>query len=114
MGKSDNELIAEFMGWNKDAVGLWLVPDCFAGRHRIKLFSTDQLIFDSSWDWLMPVVEKINNTKNKYGSTDVIIYCRTCHINDPEQIIIEATGKNMFEATYKAVVEFIRWHNQNK
>ena len=72
-----------------------------------------------TWNELMPVVEKINSLKvktidNTEERVDVIIYRNTCHINDEQQIIIEETGRNMIESTYKAVVSFIKWYNQNK
>lgn len=124
----DNELIARFMKVGEitqhfDSYGIkkpiyWTEANNFRTRTydlpdmSIKDFINESK-YHTSWDWLMPVVEKINKTKNKYGSTDVIIYRMTCHVNDPEQIIVEATGKNMMEATYKAVVEFIKWHNAN-
>ena len=50
--KTDNELIAEFMGWQCDAINdvkIW---------YRIgvnRSISPGELKFNSSWDWLMPV-----------------------------------------------------------
>lgn len=87
---TDNELIAQFMG------------------------DKDVFLYDVFWDQLMRVVEKINNTIHPILNEriDVIIYRRTCHINDMQQIMIEATGNNMLDCTYKAVVEFIKWYNQ--
>jgi len=115
--KTDNELIAEFMG---------LVPEYWrlTPLHKRRLYwcigkggfgmTASELKYNTSWDWLMPVVEKINNTKHPTLNEriDVIIYRRTCHINDIQQIIIETTGKDMLECTYKAVVSFIKWYNQ--
>lgn len=103
--KTDNEIIAEFMGLDVDGDN---VTD---GTIETTI---GKLKYSTSWDWLMPVVEKINETiyPELNERIDVIIYRRTCHINDRQQIIIETTGKNMLDCTYKAVVEFIKWHNQ--
>lgn len=56
----NNKLIAEFMGYqinygfNKDGV-------LFHGVH----VSADKLLYATNWDWLMPVVEKIETEKFK-------------------------------------------------
>jgi hypothetical protein len=106
----DNELIAEFMGGHKQVVGeagfrayergrvLWwnVFPDCEGPLLYLE--------FDDSWDWLMPVVEKI---ELDFGGF-VIIHNSKCVIN-PNNIVI--IGASKLEAVYKAVVEFIEWHN---
>lgn len=102
---TDNELIAEFMG-NKD----YILND----PKKLPGDDLKYLKYHCDWSWLMPVVEKINQAKIGDEKFDVIIYRNTCHINDAMQIIIETTGKDMCECTYKAVVEFIKWHNENK
>jgi len=59
--KSDNEIIAEFMGAKKDTKhapvgGYWWYDDIQFGQH---LYYKEQLAYSRSWNWLMPVVEKI-------------------------------------------------------
>jgi len=44
--KTDNEIVAEFMGWVKDSEGFWI--GCKHGAHF-------KLTFNSSWEELMPV-----------------------------------------------------------
>lgn len=95
--ESGNKLIAEFMGvrWNNE-------PN-----------SSIETKYHSSWDWLMPVVEKINSGW-KY---DVIIFRTSCHINDELQVIVESNiGKDekLIDCVWQAVIKFIQWHNQNK
>lgn len=115
---TDNELIAEFMGGKYDEMShSWTgLPKKHGGYSTPVNWAWDSndILYDTSWDWLMPVVEKINNTMHPTLNEriDVIIYRRTCHINDMQQIIIETTGKDMLECTYKAVVQFIKWHKQ--
>ncbi len=68
----------------------------------------EKLDFHSNFSRLIVVLEEINAT----GIYDAIIYKTTCHINDKLQIITEACGNNMLEATYKAVVNFLNWYNK--
>jgi len=78
-------------------------------------YSPKELIYDTSWDWLMPVVEKINVTKMGDEEFDVIIYKADCHINNSREIIFEHSKRSkdsvLIECVYSAVVEFIRMYN---
>jgi hypothetical protein len=106
-----NRAIAEFMKHH------WL--DAWAnstqGRQG-QLFPYEQLKYHTSWDWLMPVVEKINKTKLGNEHFDVIIYKADCQINNSLQIIFErgimGKGETLIEITWLAVADFIKWHNQ--
>lgn len=110
--KTENEIIAEFMGaqilGDNTKVAYWNF-----GKPNQKTVRIEKLLYHSSWRWLMRVVDKINFLKIQGERIDVIIYRNTCHVNDPRQILIEATGKDMFDSTYKAVLEFINWYNTN-
>lgn len=81
------------------------------------VFAKGILKYHSSWDWLMPVVEKINiMDDNEY---DVIIFRRDCHINDRQQIIFESSvlknTETLILIVWGCVVKFITWYNtQNK
>lgn len=76
-----------------------------------------EMKYRTSWDWLMPVVEKINHTiipNNKYPA-GVIIFKTTCHINDDMNILIETTitrNGTLIECVHDAVYQFITWYNQ--
>lgn len=91
-----NKLIAEFLGWHLDP------------KRSLK--------YHSSWDWLMPVVEKINATREY----DVIIFRSGCHINDENDLIFETTleegraSENLIGRVWPAIVRFIKWHNEQK
>lgn len=119
--KTENEIIAEFMGgWNRDPgtrkIGINL-PD-----QGNEWWDIDELKYNTSWDWLMPVVEKI--CKIDYGDDigpNGMVYPRTFGMLDPEgnflfrfnrqQLYAE---KTLIAATHKAVVEFIKWYNESK
>jgi len=82
------------------------------------------LRYHSSWDWLMPVVEKIeamgyktvlatSEWGNKYYQniiTGVGIIKET--IENPSKFMGQSDTK--IEAVYKATIEFIKWYNQTK
>ena len=90
----ENKLIAEFMG--DDSLPI------FGRRIIYKDYS-------KSWDWLMPVVEKINST----GRFEVNIGYGHCNITDGEdKLTLSLQGKSTFNAIYKAVVEFINYYNR--
>lgn len=102
--KENNEMIAEFYGLPK--VGdMWEAPSAFELSYFLK--------FHTSWDWLMPVVEKIE----KEDRTLINIYREATKIwvDDPDGIELFATteydNNSKISHVYKAVVEFINWCN---
>ena len=82
-----------------------------------------ELKYDSSWEWLMPVVEKIE--KESIFSVQSIYDKReefkgwipelfTLRVKDDIKGIglDELRFSTKIEATYKAVIEFIKWYNE--
>lgn len=105
--QENNKLIAEFMGFmnttptDKD-FNIMEHPDTGEMQEPMSMK------YHNSWDWLMPVVEKVSKS-SQYGDIldDVlgIEWMHGCvHVNID------------ISTTYKAVVEFIKWYNkqQNK
>jgi hypothetical protein len=84
----DNQLIAEFMGVEKEN-GLYLFTT------PMDDYKTDTLYFDTSWDWLMPVVEKIEFLEE---------------VDDD----MSWRGLCTLEGTYNNVVEFIKEYNNEQ
>jgi len=122
--KTDNELIAEFMGF-VDGGNYWAAIDNpyknFEGGHR---FYSSELLFDESWDWIMPVVELLNEPVVKNGkiirsAVQIDIFYKACNLKfepdedfeDIDDFSLHTQGKTKIEAVYKAVVEFIKWYN---
>jgi len=118
----NNKLIAEFLGKrtlngfleryvetsenirfpNGDLICGWQVE-----AHESKVnFHTD-------WNWLMEVVEKIEDLNysieiNKQEENDY--QCLVVKKN----ILIQEFSNTKIEATYKACILFIKWYNENK
>ena len=96
-------------------------PDIFykydTGEYRITNTATpESMKYHSSWDWLMPVVEKIEALE--IGDTDmsVEIEGHNCLItlthHDRYHKYVAHDSK--INAVYASAVAFIQWYNQNK
>lgn len=111
-----NKLIAEFMGIEE------IVP-CVEVDKQYQLikmkdggvWTWDEFEYHTSWDWLIPIVEKIENEpidisvvikKNKCG---IYLYKNTP--NEKCLSIWEASSK--IGAVWLAVIDFIKWYNKN-
>lgn len=111
----NNRLIAEFIGrCGKHNKNLYT----FKGIDKVLKddiwYNLSEAKFHSSWDWLMPVVDKIesltfyaNQTakvciKKNYASITIGIELFTEHYNFDTKI----------ECLYHSVIEFIKWYNE--
>ena len=91
----NNKLIAEFMGLGK--VEPYYMEDLNNGDTNL-VFSTG-LKYNTSWDWLMPVVEIILNLQDAYAQE--------------RQKVFNSISPDI-NTTYTAVISFIKWYNENK
>lgn len=68
--------------------------------------------YNDSWDWLMPVVDKIESLG--YSVEIIETYCLITKTNS--HTICDNGGGDFtkLSATYKSVVEFIVWYNDQK
>lgn len=114
-----NKLIAEFMGWGER--GIYRTPFEDAGMcngEPSSICYDRNLLFNSDWNWLMLVVEKIEEIedKNGYNIFWVKIDGVCCEIQqaDSLDIIVEADCETKIESVFLACVKFIKWYNQNK
>jgi len=85
----ENKLIAEFMGGYTPYKRF---GDNTEYYYRGKYVKLDDMKFNTSWDWLMPVIQKCYRIDNKERFDDLVDAVSTINI----------------EATYDAVVEFIK------
>ena len=132
--EENNKIIAEFMGWSthpkhgdkylinksKDRVNLPWYSEC-NWEASLREFN-----YHSDWNVLMPVIEKIENTKIKDYSistdiTDDKTFISVWHYGDGGKwsILISNLNEeykdfNKMQRTYKAVVKFINFYNKQK
>lgn len=112
----NNKLIAEFMGF-EPVTEEYFLDNGFENDKQM-IIDTSDCKYETSWDWLMPVVDKIEITSvdgedNSDEFFNVVIEVFECNINGSGRTVC-GVGQNKIEATYKAVVEFIKWYNKNK
>ena len=115
--QENNKMIAEFMQ---------LPTEIFQPRGIINYgidnswYEEHELSYHTSWDWLMPVVEKIENTNlfpTAENAVNVTIGATLyCVIQDSygEELEIVGQDKTKLLSVYQAVVEFINQYNKNK
>jgi hypothetical protein len=112
--KTNNELIAEFMGaerregpraFNPDQILVqWIIKGNPYNQHRDDIkywYQPVELKYHESWDWLMPVVEKIGNVwdLNEIGT-------------EAEKVLRLPLSTHIQEVN-KAVVKFINFYNEH-
>lgn len=125
-----NKLIAEFMGFKwksfNGAYNIFKVPEAEELKYQAMSLGGNKMPYYSSWDWLMPVVEKISRIEferrydedaekwviwthrpvtfgmlDERGRPMVRFYCNTLHFGD-----------TLIQAAWNAVVDFIKWNNE--
>lgn len=124
-----NELIVEFLELRK----CQLCNDC-GGYHsgiygeptesNILVYEINRMKYHLMWDWLMPVVEKIESIWHKdHGYFGVYISSNSCTIQGtnfrPDASIVEPVYysnivlETKIESTYQCVIKFIEWYLKN-
>ena len=97
-----NVIIAEFMGGKE-----YIHKTHFSGLMRIEaeLIEIADLRFDKSWDWLMPVIEKIRNNGFVFNLEHNSV---TYYPKSEPMAIISTIGPDSLSPAYKAVASIIR------
>jgi len=118
----ENKLILEFLNTDVNNDGTYELAKFGTIRPNGDFktsFTAEQTKFHKDWNWLMEVVDKIESLND--GAYDVnILKNGTEIINYSETTIVisnvcNISYENKIEHTYSAVVEFIKWYNeQNK
>lgn len=118
-----NRLIAKFKGWFEEENGLEGTWYEIQGHAKYVAFSTYKetyrdLPFHRSWDWLIPVVEKIDQLEIVYyfsilfnHSSDILL--TNVKISDYDNNFYQHIkgDENTIDIVYKTTVEFIKWYN---
>lgn len=114
-----NKLIASFMGLRTDSFPNGLSDSWYVDvENPTSIYhnnSPKESKFHSSWDWLMPVVEKIEDLGYAviFRKTDEMRYINIYggHIGEDFKNLYDAPNKQY--AVFMTVVEFIQWFNTN-
>lgn len=112
-----NKLISEFMNSIVREVTQLNGKTELVFDYPENTYYIEELRYHSSWDWLMPVVEKISSIiiLNEYVRFEIIpgnyvrIFGRTGETPIMTNVAIE---KSLIQATWKAVIDFIQWYNK--
>lgn len=120
----NNKLIAEFMG-DDFKTGHGGTIDTLGALKKARPYAwAEYVFFNTSWNWLIPVVEKIESMKgvrvqssNYWMAWTFAIsittkgYSETHYVSKKEQFIDNIYEfSTRIEATYAAVVHFIKWY----
>jgi len=100
----NNKLIAEFMRLeiiNADII-LYAIDEI--------AYPINKLQYHTSWDWLMPVVEKIESL-NTNNNVTVNITERTFVDIFYKDKVFKTNNNNKSNGLYQAVIEFIKYYN---
>ena len=114
-----NRMIAEFMGYEEEQTenGEFVYAIEFQNPKKLNdiqvvFFCAHELKYHSSWDWLMPVVEKIEllgySVEKNFQRIDGDFQCLITKGND---ILFQEFSTKSIEAMHYVVVEFIEWYN---
>lgn len=110
MSVENNKIIAEFMGWtpcDSNDNTMYANP-----QDHSDVWSTDEMRYHTSWDWLMPVVEKINLLDDYRYTTYIASMDTRIEDNITGGVIVDVNCKHsvdeLLQSVYQAVVEFIK------
>ena len=128
--EENNKLIAEFMGFKyptkKQSIENPRLGIIYDKSFHNKLFgedpyeglNDDDILFNTSWDWLMPVVEKIeelgiSTSIDYFGGLN---FCKMLGYKKPFIYFeLDIHNKSKINAVYNSVLKFIKWYNnENK
>lgn len=105
----DNKLIAEFMGFTYEKNIGWYDNEMSMSQNVYDNQDGncfDELLFDKSWDWLMPVIEKIGS----HTLSSTIERLADYYYKDGDN----QDGLDDIEMFYEAVVMWIKEIKQTK
>ena len=101
-----NKLIAEFMGYEPRIQSWRGMKDNTTYKINERWFPNWTLQYHTSWDWLMPVVEKICEIDNQADVEFALLR------NSANLEIFKTSILCHIDGVYERVIQFIKWYNQ--
>lgn len=120
--EESNLIIADFMGWE-----VWgtekkyrEVPLFWFGHENFEAMCGTDMEFRESWDWLMPVIERVEEAVEKeIEGTQVAYYylslgeIRILFLDGSSLKIVPDKKLPRKERNYQCCVKFIKWYEAN-
>lgn len=116
MNIENNKIIAEFLGANpfKEFVNkeiysyemYGIIESIVEDEHSKQFYLPEEMLFDTDWNWLMEVVEKIESLGFAFNIDRTKCYVLSNDFCNAQQ------GLTKFEAVYKVGLETIKWYNE--
>lgn len=127
----NNKLLAEFLGWKREKVVKngkgrlydFLCPehievigesdseccsDCGRDTYRKNYLFGEDLLFHNDWNWLMEVVEKIEETN--LGSLEM--QSKNLVLLQYNRKTEKYYNSTLIENVYNACTQFVKWYNK--
>lgn len=111
------DILARFMGFTIDKSGYSKTTKYGQNLENYSSYTTTQVLYDTSFDWIMPVVEKIEELG--YISTIEKLSIGSEHrvwFNEKMSLIEVANGArddSKLTAIFLACVNFVLWYKKN-
>jgi hypothetical protein len=107
MKDNDEKLISDFMGYE-------FISERAPGKRALVRFGkvTAGARFNESWDWLMPVVEKIADMMPHINMPDDLEALKNgTHGSEQHIEVLSLSISSKITEVHEAVVKFITWYN---
>lgn len=124
MNTENNKIIAEFMGYKlancsngmawENTLSKKSQDDKFKLHGRLWRENDTYYKWNSDWNWLMEVVEKIESLDYNFNITSGDATALHYHCAIYQTSIYRIDGTTKIQATYETVIEFIKWYNLQK
>ena len=108
----NNKLIAKFMGGKQTDRGYFIPYWCIVNMASIDLGRGKISKYHTSWDWLMPVVEKIESLGYNLHISKKGIMLTEGGLLTPGICFYSEGRDTKLQGVYRCVVDFIKWYNK--
>ena len=117
-----NKLIVDFMGikpnmYSPDNYG-WADQPYYSINEdtfeKVMKGIVSYVKYDSDWNWLMIVVEKIESIvfpNDVFYNLNILGGCQVYVVSSNMEELVDVLGETKLLSVYKACVEFIKWYN---
>ena len=109
-----NKLIAQFLNWKSDFIDTPNYKDVVFEPDENHIawdgagcYYDYEMQFNKSWDWLMPVIKKIEHL-------EISLFNDSIHFQIQRHLLLTLPINTDILTVYSQVVDFIKWYNDAK